>query len=528
MKHEMNTKQTRRLLRMIVPAYSTFNVYSHLAEIMTSLGPLYVATSADQNTDWDVEVIDENNCRELGPKDAQGRPDHSLLQVMRPADVVGLYGGLTSTIPRVYEVAKWYKSQGITTLVGGQHFVGDNIQEALDNGADYVVVGEGEETIIELLNALASKGDVSAIHGIAFRKDGKTVQTPERPPIHDLEALPLPDFSLVRYAKVSLFPINWTRGCQMHCEFCTVKSKPRSISPERMFKQITALVEEHGASEFFIVDDLFGQDRKAALRLCDLLARYRKSVNRKVSISVQIRLDKARDTELLLAMREAGVAIVVIGFESPIPEELEAMNKKLKPQDMVELSRLYHKQGFLMHGMFIFGYPMAEGASFTMPAEKRVKIFRKFVRDSKIDTVQILLPVPLPGTEMTQRLKDQNRIFPLDVVGWEYYDGNFPLFSPDPPLTPENLQAAQRKINGRFYQFQYMFEIGIRVLLFPTIIFELHNLKRAWRRWYRNWRNSLIRFGGWMTIQRWNKEFNKGIFTDKLNQAKQDQADSQK
>ena len=88
---------------------------------------------------------------------------------------------------------------------------------------------------------------------------------------------------------------------------------------------------------------------------------------------VQIRLDKAKDTELLSAMRQAGINTVAIGYESPIEEELQAMNKQVKPEDMIALTNIFHKFHFLVHGMFIFGYPMREDVQFSMSAKERIK-----------------------------------------------------------------------------------------------------------------------------------------------------------
>ena len=140
--------------------------------------------------------------------------------------------------------------------------------------------------------------------------------------------------------------------------------------------------------------------------------------------------------------------------------------------------------------------------------------------DVRIDTVQVLLPVPLPGTELTARLKGQNRIYSTDLVGWEYYDGNFPLFQPDSSITPEEMHAAGHKVMGRFYRFKYMFAIGMHVLFFPFLLFHLHDLRVGWAKWYRRWRNSLIRFGGWITIKKWTRDFQRGNFSEKLDEAK--------
>jgi len=516
----------RRRLRMVIPAYPAFNIYSRIARVTTALGPISVATAVHEVEGWDVEVIDENNYRRSGPRNERGLPDHEALQSLRPADVVGFYGGLTSTIPRLYELARFYRERGVATLAGGQHFVAENLAEGLHNGIDIVVMGEGEETIKELLGAFAGGIRRDQIRGIAYLQDGQVIQTEGKEPLTDFDRLPLPDFSLVRYAKIRLFPVGRIRGCGMDCEFCTVKGKPRPTSPERFLAQISSLYETFGAKRFFIVDDLFGQDRPETLRLCRLLRDYQKAIRKRFDITVQIRLDRGKDQELLQAMREAGVNAVAIGFESPIPEELKAMNKRLKPEDMISLSRLYYRAGFLIHGMFIFGYPYEKGNLLQIPAKERVRYFRRFIQKAKIDTIQVLLPVPLPGTELTQRLKAENRIFSKEALGWEYYDGNFPLFVPDEPMTPEEMQQSIRLVMGRFYRFRHMFHVGLNVLSFPILLLYLHNIKGGWWKWYRGWRNSLKRFGGWLILRGWLAKFRRDGFSAKLGEAKRELAEA--
>ncbi len=504
--------------RIVIPAYPAFNIYSHIAKKTTALGPVCVATAANKAGKWDAEVIDENNLRLFGPKASTGA-DHEFLQRKRPADVVGFYGGLTSTIPRLYEIASYYQGMGVITVAGGQHFIGENIAEALSSGIDYVVIGEAEETITELLEVIEGRKEPSNVRGIAYLKDGEVFVTEKREQMTDFDKLPLPDFSLVRYAKIKIYPVERIRGCGMDCEFCTVKGKPRPASPERLLEHISSLIETKNAKQFFIVDDLFGQQRDETIRFCNMLSEYKKSIRRSLSITVQIRLDKAKDTELLSAMQRAGIETLAIGFESPIEEELIAMNKHIRCEEMVSLARIFHEFGFLVHGMFIFGYPLKDGQKFEMSAGERTKHYRRFIQKAMIDTVQVLLPVPMPGTELRSRLQEQNRIYPLGDIGWEYYDGNFPIFEPDAPLTAKQIQNSAKRIMGHFYQFKYMFLVALNIFSFPALVFFLHNIRLGWRKWYRNWRNYLIRFVGWVTFRKWMVEFRKNHFLRRLKAA---------
>ncbi|RJP57096.1 MAG: radical SAM protein [Candidatus Auribacter fodinae] len=517
----LSAEKKRSLFRMVIPLYPSSTIYSFVSNKMTSLGAVCIASTVNDIAFWDAEVIDENNLRLFGPRSIHGGADHEFLQKQRPADIVGLYGGLTSTIPRLYKIAQFYKKQGVITVAGGQHFADDTIDEAFSNGIDYIVVGEGEDAIKEIIGALQGNGCIDDIKGIVYKKNDRIIRTPIRPPSTDFDARPIPDFALVRYAKIDIYPVERIRGCGMDCEFCTVKGKPRYASPERALEIISSIVETRKGKSFFIVDDLFGQQRDETIRFCRMLEDYQKRIGRGLSFTAQMRLDKAYDTELLTSMQKAGINKVAIGFESPIEEDLKIMKKKLKIQDIVMLSRALHKKGFFVHGMFIFGYPLRQYESLTTSLSERIRRYKKFIKEAKIDTVQILLPIPLPGTELRQRLMQNGRVYPKCDIGWEYYDGTFPLFEPDPPLTAEDMHQAARKIMGSFYQFKYMFMIGLNVISFISIIAYLHNIKLGWSKWYRYWRNDLIRFGGWITIRKWTHAFRKDMFLQKIQIARQ-------
>jgi hypothetical protein len=88
-------------------------------------------------------------------------------------------------------------------------------------------------------------------------------------------------------------------------------------------------------------------------------------------------------------------------------------------------------------------------------------------------------------------------------------------------MTAEEMQDAIRKIMGKFYQFKYMFMVGLHIFYFPGLVFFLHNIGAGWRRWYRPWRNNLIRFGGWIIMKRWVSQFKKDTFLERLQKAKE-------
>ena len=497
----------------------------------TSLGPICVATSASKLDLWDVEVVDENNCKSrFCPKDPKGRPNHKKLQQDRPADVVGFYGSLSSTIPRLFELAGLYKKMGAKTVAGGKH-VENKQEEALSHGIDVVVAGEGEHTIRDLLLAWQNGAPLDSVSGIAFLKDGQMFGTAPRPLITDFDQLPYPDFSLLQYARMKFYPIGRIRGCNMNCEFCSVKDRTRCASPQRVMNQIAYLVENRKARQFFEVSDHFAADRDSALEFCRLVASYKKRKRVRFTMTVQTRLNDARDPELLQAMKEAGINNLAIGFESPIDEELKDMRKGYLSKDMIRWTDILHSYGFFIHGMFIFGYPKRDKTSSRIPLKDRVKRFRDFLLKAKIDTAQVILTVPLPGTDLRERLDKEGRIYPLEDIGWEYYDGQFPLFEPDDGISPEELQQSVTKIMGGFYRFRNLIKMIFNMIIhFPRMVFlaslsivtfRVTYIVGAFQKWKRRYfRNNLMRFGGYLILKSWLKKFKEDKFLILLQEAK--------
>jgi radical SAM superfamily enzyme YgiQ (UPF0313 family) len=515
---DMAANASRRLFRMVIPRYPTFNVFSTIAHKTTALGPLCVATCISKLPGWDVEVVDENNYHFPGPEDSRGMPDHSELQQLRPADAVGFYGGLSCTIPRLQAIARLYQQAGVFTIGGGHH-LDFRPEEALHQGLDVVVHGEGEDAACELLASWEAGEPLDAVPGISFRRGNELVATPARPPITDFDRLPLPDLGLLRFARLEIFPISRTRGCGMNCEFCSVKGRARSATPERLLAQISYLAETYAARQFFVVDDQFAQNRQETIRFCQMLRAYAKRIGIKFRLAVQIRLDCARDEELLVAMRQCGIWFVAIGLESPIDEELRAMGKHIKASEMLDLTREYHRQGFYIHGMFIFGYPMQPGVEFSMPARERVKQYKRFIQRAHLDTVQVLTPVPIPGSALRERLEKVGRVLSSHEIGWEYYDGNFPIIVPDEPLTPVSMHTSIQQLMSWFYGFRRLIGVMLHTLRFPFAMLPLVNIRASWRRWYRTWFNDVMGSVGYFVVRNWKRAFRDGPFRDKLSRA---------
>ncbi len=504
------------LFRLIIPAFPEVNIFTRFTRLMTALGPIMVATAVNKLWGWRVEVIDENNYR--GPRDSRGLPDHQVLQKENPAAAVGFYCGLTSTIERVWQLAEFYHGQPVfrspkgeegkvATIAGGWH-AHYCPEEMLEKDINIVVHGDGEIVTQQILQAVAGGDSFERIPGISFLKN-EQIRTNEPEMIENpcLNDLPIPDFGLLRYAnRIKIYPIGRIRGCGMNCEFCSVKGRPRWASAQHLFETVNWLVETRKARSFFIVDDRLEQDLTGTIEFFKMVSeRY----GRRLSFTVQIRLEAAKNTELLEAMKKAGVRVVCIGYESPVDGELKTMHKGYSSSKMLEWTRIYRCYGFRIHAMFIFGYPLKETEGLSKPREM-VESFKRFIRKARFDTVQIVHPIPLAGTDLRRRLEKEGRIFPLELVPWRYYDGSYVCFRPN-NMTLREFQEIPMKLMKWFYNPLSFIKIPLKTIIFPVDYFI-----RGWECWHRQWYRDIVKYGGHLLIQRWQKRQKGKEFLERL------------
>ena len=348
---------------------------------------------------------------------------------------------ITSTAPRAYELADFYRQQGIPVALGGAHpsFV---VQESLDH-ADYVVCGEGDEALPELVAALNSGGDLGEVRNLAFLEGGELRQNPWRPFLEDLDSLPIPNYELVhgwnsRWGR-RFVSIATSRGCPYNCRFCAVIKlfgrKYRYNSVDRVMEEI----RQNGvkAHHVFFCDDNFTANRERIKTLCQRILQEKLNIE----WSAQVRVEAANDEELMQLMVRAGCYCVFVGLESINPATLKLYNKSQTVENIKDCVVNFHRHGIRVHGMFVFG-----------SEEDHYQVIRdtvKFSRQLDLDSLQYLILTPIPGTPVYQELEAQNRIFCHD---WSHYDGHHAVFQPR-RLTAYELQWETIRAMKKFYSW---------------------------------------------------------------------------
>jgi radical SAM superfamily enzyme YgiQ (UPF0313 family) len=348
---------------------------------------------------------------------------------------------ISSTAPRAYELGDFYRQQGLPVVLGGAHpsFMPE---EGLEH-ADYVVCGEGDEALPELVKALDTGGSLADIHNLCYR-DGDTIRrNPWRPFLGDLDSLPIPDYTLIHGWKPrnrrGVVSIATSRGCPFNCSFCSVIQlfgrKHRVTSIDRVIAEI----RHNGlqARHIFFCDDNFTADRQRTKELCERII----AEGLRIEWSAQVRVEAAKDPELLGLMAKSGCYIVFVGLESINPATLKAYNKSQTVEGIKDCVNNFHRFGINVHGMFVFG-----------SEEDHYQVIRDTVKVSRqldLDSLQYLILTPIPGTPFYKEMEAQNRIICRD---WSQYDGHHTVFTPR-QFTPYELQMETNRAMKKFYSW---------------------------------------------------------------------------
>ena len=260
-------------------------------------------------------------------------------------------------------------------------------------GIDHFVLGEAEVTLAPFLKDL-SAGNPEHLY-----------TSEERP---DIDATPIPLWSLIEMKKYSSMSLQYSRGCPFDCEFCDIiilnGHKPRTKSKAQLNAELNAIYENGWRGGVFIVDDNFiGNKKKLKAETLPFMIEWSKEKGYPFAFYTEASINMADDEELMQMMTRAGFDRVFIGIETPNEDSLIECNKKQnKNRDLAESVRIIQNHGFEVQGGFIVGFD-----------SDPLSIFRSqinFIQRSGIVTAMVGLLNAPRGTRLYHRLKKENRI----------------------------------------------------------------------------------------------------------------------
>lgn len=335
------------------------NPPSHAPNPIMPLGLAYLAAALEASK-IPVEIIDAwaegYSLEELGREVAARDPHLVGVTMMSPTYAAAM---------RTVDIVRHNSEAGI--VVGGPHPSALPEECLKDNPhIDFAVIGEGEKALIELVNALSgSRGDLSAIRGLAYRDNGEIINTGYAERIENLDDLPFPArhlFSADRYRthppygkRNPYMTLMTSRGCPFRCTYCSKSvsgQRYRARSPQKVVSEIEHIIGEYGIKEIHFYDDDFTVNMGRAGEICDLL--IQEGID--ISWSCTTRVDLINE-ELLKKMKKAGCWLISYGVESADPNILKKVKKGYTIDDVKAAFSLTKKVGIRTIGFFMAGLP---------------------------------------------------------------------------------------------------------------------------------------------------------------------------
>lgn len=380
--------------------YSLYERYGNLASVGSTLPHLglLMLGSVLRKSGHRVRIID-STAQIIGDKETLEE-----IKKFQP-DIVG-FTGVTPSILKAVKMASMVKElyPSIPILIGGPHFTAIPEKTLMDYPVfNYGVVGEGEITIVELVDALASNRKPSNVPGVAYRENGRIRFNPPRPPIMNLDSLPFPawelldDFpskyhpALFKYKRLPSTHIVSSRGCPHKCIFCDTSVFSRRVrfhSPEYMLEMVNFLVKHYKIKEVVFEDDQFLVKQERVAEICEgfLNAKF------DIAWSCSGRVDSVNDLALLKLMKGSGCWQINYGIESANQKILDFAKKAITIEQVEKAVSLTRKAGILAKGYFIFGLPFE--------TEKTMKNSIRFAKQIPLADVSVFMLTPFPGSRM--------------------------------------------------------------------------------------------------------------------------------
>lgn len=327
-------------------------------------------------------------------------------------DVVGVSVPFSAQVDNVRTICRMVKEtdKKVITILGGAHPSSEPGSLLEDGNVDFVVIGEGEDTLSELLTRIDKSSDFADLEGIGFKKDCAIKVNPKKHYREDLDSLPFPDWDslpIEKYFKINnphgsparrvpFFPMVTSRGCPFECIFCSIHNlwgrNYRKRSAANVLAEIGHLVKRFGVKELLFEDDNLTLDRARAMAIfCGMIDKgCGLSWNVPNGVAVQ-----TLDDEVLTKMRDSGCYAISIGVESGDERVLKDIIRKPINLSAIEpVVRKARSLGMETSAFFVVGLP-GEG-------KKELKKTFRFAESLGADSVNFFFATPLPGTRLLE------------------------------------------------------------------------------------------------------------------------------
>jgi len=315
---------------------------------------------------------------------------------------------LTNMRDAAFKMMKLAKEKNCIVIVSSSDST-DNCEKYLNEGADFILIGEAELTLSELTSALQSDWyDFSLIQGIAYKRNDTLVKTPGRKVMQDLDSLPMPAWDL---ADIELYRSYWmkssgyfsmnmgtTRGCPFKCNWCAKPiygNRYNSRSPGNVVKEIKFLREKYHFDHIWFCDDIFGLKPGWVTEFAELIN------NEKIGFKfkIQSRADLLLQEDNIQSLALAGCENVWIGAESGSQKILDAMDKGISVAQIKTATTLLKKKGIQPSFFIQFGYP---GES-----KEDIKNTISMINELLPHSIGVSVSYPLPGTRFYEKVKNE-------------------------------------------------------------------------------------------------------------------------
>lgn len=358
----------------------------------------------------------------------------------------------TAITPQIYQAQTTLQlakkvNPNTVTILGGVHptfMYAQVLTEA--PWIDYIVRGEGEEIIVELMNAIAAGTDRkerSSIKGIAYIEDEQIKATPAHPVIANLDDL-TPDWSLMEWEKYIYIPLNvrlavpnFARGCPFTCRFCSQWKfwrRYRARSPKKFVDEIEELVRAYDVGFFILADEEPTINKKKFVALCEELIRRKLPIHWGINTRVT---DILRDADLMPLYRKAGMVHVSLGTEAASQMNLNRFRKETTIEQNKRAIQLLKENGIVAEAQFIMGLENE--------TPETIEETFKLTMDWDPDMANWTMYTPWPFAELFEELGDR-----VEVRDYSKYNFVTPIMKPD-NMDREDVLKGVLKCYGRFY-----------------------------------------------------------------------------